>query len=98
MEPAIIAAIPVLPASDILESLHWWTRVCGFKETFRDATPPTYVAIHRGEAHLHIVRMDDKDLACKVGDQTMVRLTVKGIDGIYAEFLQSGGHVHPNGS
>ena len=42
--------------------------------------------------------MEPAILVRKVGDQTMVRLTVKGIDGIYTEFLQSGGHVHPNGS
>ena len=97
MEPVITSAIPVLPAADTMESLHWWTNVCGFKETFRDATPPTYAGIRRGEAHLHIAGMDDKDLARKVGDQTMVRLAVKGIEGLHAEFVRLGGRVHPNG-
>jgi hypothetical protein len=98
MEPTITSAIPVLPAADILESLLWWTSICGFKETFRDATPPTYAGIRRGEALLHIVGLDDRELARKVGDQTMVRLAVKGIEGVHAEFVQSGGRVHPNGS
>src|SRR6267143_796174 len=97
MDPLIKGAIPVLPAADTTKSLHWWTEVCGFTETFRDATPPTYVGINRGEAYLHIAGMTDKELARKVGDQTMVRLAVKGIEALYAEFQQRGGKVHPNG-
>ena len=97
MDPVIKAAIPVLPAADVAESLKWWTEVCGFQETFRDATPPNYAGISRGDAHLHIAGMDDKKLARTVCDQTMVRLAVKGIDDLYAEFQNRGGKVHPNG-
>lgn len=97
MDPIIKAAIPVLPAADADESLNWWTNICGFKETFRDATPPNYAGINRGEAHLHIAAMTDKTLARKVGDQTMVRLAVKGIEALYAEYQERGGKVHPNG-
>src|SRR6202162_2773883 len=93
----IKGAIPVLPAADAAESLKWWTEVCGFKETFRDATPPTYAGINRGEAYLHIAGMSDKILARKVGDQTMVRLAVQGIEALYAEYQERGGKVHPNG-
>jgi hypothetical protein len=39
MEPMIKSAIPVLPAADTMESLNWWTKICGFEETFQDATP-----------------------------------------------------------
>src|SRR5258708_6501774 len=97
MEPIIKGAIPVLPAADAAESLKWWTEVCGFKETFRDATPPTYAGINRGEAYLHIAGMSDKVLARKVGDQTMVRLAVQGIEALYVEYQERGGKVHPNG-
>ena len=97
MEPIIHGAIPVLPASDTTESLKWWTDICGFKETFRDSTPPNYVGISRGDAHLHIAGMNDKVLAKKVGDQTMVRINLKGIEAMYAEFQERGGKVHPNG-
>ena len=96
MEPIITSAIPVLPAADTTESLKWWIEVCGFKEVFRDGTPPTYVDINRGGAYLHISGMDDKALARKVGDQTMVRLAVKGIENMYAEFQKRGGKIHPN--
>ena len=93
----ITAAIPVLPAADTTESLRWWTEICGFEEVFRDNTPPSYVGIRRGDAQLHISGIDDKVFARKLGDQTMVRLAVKGIEALYAEYQQRGGKVHPNG-
>jgi len=98
MELTIKGAIPVLPATDTTESLKWWTEICGFKETFRDVTPPTYAGISRGQAHLHIAGMTDKELARKVGDQTMVRIVVQGIEAMYAEYQKLGGKVHPNGA
>jgi len=98
MSATVNAAIPVLPAANAEESLQWWTKICGFEEVFRDNTPPSYVGIRRGEAQLHIAEMTDKQLAKTVGDQTMVRLAVKGIEALYAEYQQKGGKVHPNGS
>jgi uncharacterized glyoxalase superfamily protein PhnB len=98
MEPIIKGAIPVLPAADTTESLNWWTDVCGFNETFRDSTPPNYAGIHRGDAHLHMAGMEDKALARKVGNQTMVRIAVEGIEAMYAEYQKRGGKVDPNGT
>ena len=40
--------------------------------------------------------MDDKGLARKVGDQTMVRLAVSGIEAVCAEFQKRGGKMHTN--
>src|SRR6202166_2684247 len=80
MDPIIKGAIPVLPAADTAESLNWWTKICGFKETFRDTTPPNYAGINRGNAYLHIAGMTDKALARTIGDQTMVRIAVEGIE------------------
>jgi len=97
MEVVVQGAIPVLPAADMNESLKWWTEICGFEETFRDATPPNYAGINRGKAYLHIAGMDDKTFARQVGDQVMVRIAVQGIEALYAEFQQRGGKVHPNG-
>jgi uncharacterized glyoxalase superfamily protein PhnB len=97
MEPIVTGAIPVLPAADTAESLKWWTEICGFVEIFRDNTPPIYAGIKRGEAHLHIAGMNDKELARKVGDQTMVRISIKGIEDLYSEYQKRGGKVHPNG-
>ena len=97
MDPIVTSAIPILPAADVSESLKWWTEVCGFKETFRDTTPPTYAGIGRDEAYLHLAGMTDKKLARTVGHQTMVRLAVKGIEAMYAEYQKRGGKVHPNG-
>ncbi len=94
----IMGAVPVLPAADTAASLAWWTGSCGFAETFRDANPPSYAGVARDGAHLHLAGMEDAALARTVGDQTMVRLRVAGIDALYAEFKQRGGIVHPNGS
>ena len=47
--------------------------------------------------YLHFAVVDDKTLARTVGDQTMVRVAVRGIDAIHAEFQKRGGKVHPNG-
>ncbi len=97
MDPIIKAAVPVLPAADTAKSLEWWTEVCGFIETFRYGTPPTYAGIHRGDADLHISGMDDRELARTVGEQTMVRVIVRGIEAMYSEYQRRGGKLHPNG-
>jgi len=97
MDATIKHAIPILPAVDPVESLKWLTEVCGFTETFRDATPPNYAGIQRGGAELHISGIDDKTLARKIGEQTMVRLAVTGIEDLYTEYQKRGGKVHPNG-
>jgi hypothetical protein len=97
MEAVFQGSIPVLPAAAVAESLKWWTEICGFTETFRDDTPPNYAGIQRGEARAHICGMSDKELARIVGDQTMVRFLVNGIEELYAEYQRRGGKVHPNG-
>ena len=91
-------SIPVLPCADVSASLAWWTDVCGFTETFRNDTPPQYAGIAREGATLHLAAMTDPALARIVGDQTMVRLLVEDIDALYAEYMQRGGVVHPNGA
>lgn len=96
-EAVFQGAIPVLPAAEVAESLKWWTELCGFTEMFRDGTPPNYAGIQRGEARAHIAGMSDKKLARTVGDQTMVRFAVKGVEEFYAEYQRRGGEVHPNG-
>ncbi len=97
METTAVRAIPVLPASDVAESLKWWVEICGFTETFRDTTPPLYAGIRRDEAFLHLAAITDKEVARKVGDQVMVRIQVKGVEGVYAEYQRRGGTIHPNG-
>src|SRR5262249_50733048 len=90
-------SMPVLPAADVVESLKWWTEICGFTETFRDNTLPNYAGIQRGKARAHICGMSDKELARTVSDQTMVRFLVNGIETLCADYQRRGGKVHPNG-
>lgn len=97
MSENVKSAVPILPAADTSQSLEWWTKICGFAETFRDTTPPNYAGIARGAASLHIAGIGDAVLAKTVGDQTMVRIVVENVDAMYAEYQQRGGKVHPNG-
>ena len=97
MEPIFAAAVPVLPAADVVASLAWWTTICGFEETFRHGTPPLYAGITRGGARLHLAQITDPALARTVGDQTMLRIMVTGVEAFHAEYLERGGAVHPNG-
>jgi predicted enzyme related to lactoylglutathione lyase len=98
MTANVRAAVPILPAADLAKSLAWWTKVCGFSEDFRDATPPNYAGISRNGASLHLSRMSDPHFARTVGDQTMVRIVVDDVAAMYAEYQQRGGEVHPNGA
>jgi uncharacterized glyoxalase superfamily protein PhnB len=98
MELKIKAAIPVLPCLDVSASLKWWTEACGFAETFRDASPPNYAGMQRDGVQIHLGAVSEADLARKVGDQTMVRLVVAGVEALYSEYQKRGGIVHPNGS
>ena len=47
---------------------------------------------------MHIATISDRELARTIGEQTMVRLSVSGIEGLYTEFQERGGKVHPNGA
>jgi uncharacterized glyoxalase superfamily protein PhnB len=97
MQPIFKKSIPVIPSADCSTSLHWWTTICGFEETFRDGTPPNYAGLRRGEASLHLSTVSDPTIARQLGDQTMVRFAVNNIAAFYAEYQQRGGQVHPNG-
>lgn len=97
MSERVKAAVPVLPASDVATSLAWWVGVCGFTESFRDGTPPSYAGIERDGTSLHLAGMSDARLARVVGDQTMVRIRVDDAAAFFAEYGERGGIVHPNG-
>jgi hypothetical protein len=86
MSPQVKAVVPVLPAAEVAASLAWWTGVCGFSESFRDATPPRYAGIARDGAELHLAEVTDQVLARRVGDQTMVRIQVDDVASMYAEY------------
>jgi catechol 2,3-dioxygenase-like lactoylglutathione lyase family enzyme len=97
-EATFLHAIPVLPAGDVAASLRWWTEICGFAEVFRHGDPPVYAGIAREPVRLHLARVEGAELARKVGEQTMLRIAVTGLDALHAEYQKRGGTVHPNGS
>ena len=59
--------------------------------------PPRYAGVQRDGAQLHLAEMVDKELARTVGDQTMVRFAVEGVEALYAEYRERGGVAPPNG-
>jgi predicted enzyme related to lactoylglutathione lyase len=97
MSASVKMAVPILPAADVATSLAWWTSVCGFKETFRDNTPPNYAGIERDGASVHLACVSDPVMARTVGDQTMLRIVVDDVTVFFAEYQERGGKVHPNG-
>ncbi len=97
MPASLKAVVPVLPAADVLESLCWWTAICGFNELFRDAETPTYTGIVREGIELHLALLTDPVIARQAGSQTMIRFHVDDLDTFYADFKRRGGVVPPNG-
>jgi catechol 2,3-dioxygenase-like lactoylglutathione lyase family enzyme len=97
METTFHHAIPVLPAADVAASIRWWVEICGFREVFRHGDPAAYAGLERGAVRLHLTSVDDAALARTIGEQTMVRFAVAGLDALHAEFQARGGQVHPNG-
>lgn len=93
-----MTSIPIIPAASVTTSLDWWTRICGFTEIFRDATPPNYLGLAREGAQVHLSAVSAPIGARAVGEQVMVRFVVDSIDELYADYQQRGGTVHPNGA
>ena len=98
MSVSVKMAVPILPAADVAASLAWWTGICGFKENFRDSTPPNYAGINRDGTFIHLARVSDPAVAKIVGDQTMLRIVVDDVAAFFAEYQERSGKVHPNGA
>ena len=100
MPAAIKQVVPVLPVANMLQSLGWWTAVCGFNELFRtpenDTEVATYVGIARQGIELHLALVTDPVMAKTVGSQTMIRFHIDDLDTFYADFKRRGGHVPAN--
>lgn len=96
--PTIKIAIPVLPADDMATALAFYTKKLGFAERFRDNDKaPKYVGIERDGIVLHLVEVTPAKTAKLVASQTMCRLQVEDVDGLYAEFSRHDSVIHPNG-
>ena len=96
MPATLKAVVPVLPVADMLQSLGWWTAVCGFNELFRDNEVATYVGIVRQGIELHLALVTDPAVARLTGSQTMIRFHIDDLDTFYADFKRRGGHVPAN--
>jgi catechol 2,3-dioxygenase-like lactoylglutathione lyase family enzyme len=86
-----VSAVPIIPARDTEVSTAWYRDQLGF-DVFH--VEPEYGIVGRGESWIHFwgpsgIEPEDS--------MTMIRLGVRGIDGLYQE-CQEKGIVHPNGT
>jgi catechol 2,3-dioxygenase-like lactoylglutathione lyase family enzyme len=86
-----VSAVPIIPARDTEVSTAWYRDQLGFDVFHVEAE---YGIVGRGESWIHFwgpsgIEPEDS--------MTMIRLGVRGIDGLYQE-CQEKGIVHPNGT
>ena len=87
--PRLLAAIPMLAVADVAAGVAFYQRI-GFAVLFQSGD---YAALSRDDVHLHLWQCDDRSVA----DNTACRMSVAGIDALYAE-CEAAGAVHPNGA
>lgn len=92
-ESRIVAAIPVLPASDVDKAIEHYETKLGFQKVFADAEPAGYAGVARDGIMIHLCKMDDGKY---IASQTMLRFRVQNVDALYEE-IKSRGEIHPNG-
>jgi uncharacterized glyoxalase superfamily protein PhnB len=90
----ILGVNPILPASDVRAAVDFYVQKLGFSEQFCYGEPPTYAAVSRGPATVHLCQMDN---AKTIAAQTMLRFPVRNIETLYDE-LKNSGALHPNGA
>ena len=83
------SAIPVLPASDIEESVTFYQSKLGFSLAFQY---PQYAGVQAGPIQIHFWHCEDLEIP----KSTSCRVNVMGVDALYQEALKQG-VVHPNG-
>lgn len=93
MKPEIIAAIPILPTSDVRASLDFYVGKLGFVEDFCHGEPPIYGAVSRDGQQIHLSVMEN---AKPIAEQTMLRFKVQSLAALHDE-IQASATIHPNG-
>lgn len=94
-QPAqIVAAIPILPASDVALAVQHYVEKLGFQKEFAHGEPPEYAGLSRDGICVHLCRTND---ATAIAMQTMLRFEVQNIEALYEE-IRSRGEIHPNGA
>jgi hypothetical protein len=84
-----VSAVPIIPARDVEAAAAWYRDELGF-DVFH--TEAEYGIVGRGESWIHF--WGPSGIAPEESN-TMIRLGVSGIDGLYAH-CQERGIVHPN--
>jgi Glyoxalase/Bleomycin resistance protein/Dioxygenase superfamily len=84
-----VSAVPIIPARDVEAAASWYRDELDF-DVFH--TEPEYGIVGRGESWIHF--WGPSGIAPE-DSSTMIRLGVRGIDGLFAH-CQEHGIVHPN--
>jgi catechol 2,3-dioxygenase-like lactoylglutathione lyase family enzyme len=84
-----VSAVPIIPARDVDAATAWYRDQLGFDVFHAERE---YGIVGRGESWIHL--WGPSGIAPE-SSNAMIRLGVRGIDGLYAE-CQERGIVHPN--
>jgi uncharacterized glyoxalase superfamily protein PhnB len=78
----ILGTVPVVPVTDVGEAIAFYRDTLGFTLAFEQGA---YAGVDRGAAHVHL----DGVVNAAAG-QVTVRVTVEGVDALYAEIEPKG--------
>jgi len=78
----ILGTVPVIPVADVEEAIAFYRDSLGFTLAFQQGE---YAGVDRGAAHLHL-----DGVVNTAAGQVTVRLTVEGVDALYAEIEPKG--------
>ena len=86
-------SIPILFVRDVTASAAFYREGCGFEIDFLHGDPPSYGAISRGDARLHLrfVRHPNfTDLAAREASLILATIEVSDVEGLFQELTQRG--------
>ncbi|MDH4346117.1 MAG: VOC family protein, partial [Thermoleophilia bacterium] len=84
-----VSAVPIIPARDVAAAAEWYRDQLEYDVVHIE---PEYGIVRRGESSIHF--WGPSGIAPEASN-TMIRVGVRGIDDLYAEY-SGRGIVHPN--
>jgi catechol 2,3-dioxygenase-like lactoylglutathione lyase family enzyme len=83
--------VPVLPARDVREAVHFYVDRLGFELVFQDdGRDPHYAGVRRGSVDLHLQFQFEKDFIAGTAGQAMLRLVVDDPHILFQEYKSKG--------
>jgi catechol 2,3-dioxygenase-like lactoylglutathione lyase family enzyme len=83
--------IPVLPARDVTDAVHFYVDRLGFELVFPDIDDgPQYAGIRRGAVELHLQFQFERNFEAGTAGQCMLRLVVDHPEPLFEEYKDKG--------